>query len=633
MRWPAAGTISSVARYYRVLLRSCARHSRLDEGLKIHGAAITTGLLFVPITFLPNVVLHMYAACGDLVSARKLFDDIPLTHKDTIDWTTLMSCYSLVGSHLDALNLFVIMRREMILIDEITLVSVFCACAKVGNRVFGIQGHVCMVKMGLGFSVKACNAAMDMYVKCDLAGDARRMFDEMTERSIVSWTVLLGGVVKWMGLKEGRNLFDQMPEKNEIAWTIMTAAYVENCYSEEAFRLLSEMLFSYGLKLHFAALCSLLSACTQSGDVVMGKWLHTHALKTMAGTVIDVSVGTALLDMYAKCGRINMAIRVFGSMHSRTLVSWNAMLSGLAMHGKGAAVLDMFNQMLEEVKPDDITVTAVLSACSHSGLVDQGRKIFCSLEHVYGISPSMENYACMVDLLGRAGHLEEAEAVIRGMPMSPNEVVLGSLLGACGVHRKQVLGERLLRELVQLYPHNTEYHILLSNVYALSGKLDKAGSFRRVLRDRGIRKIPGVSSMYVNGQVHHFTAGDKAHPRIKEIYSKLDEMIKRLRLSGYVPDTNSQIFSASDIGMDYTYQQEEKERVLQFHSEKLAVCFGLMSTKVGMPLYIFKNLRTCPDCHSAIKIASKVYGREIIIRDRNRFHYFKHGSCSCADYW
>ncbi|XP_073150511.1 pentatricopeptide repeat-containing protein At5g15340, mitochondrial [Henckelia pumila] len=625
--------MSSVARHYRVLLRSCARHSRLADGLKIHGAIITTGLLSLRNTFLPNVILHMYAVCGDLLSARKLFDDIPLSHKDTVDWTTLMSCYSLVGSHLDALNLFVIMRKEMILIDEITLVSMFSACAKVGNGVFGIQGHVCMIKMGLGFSVKACNAAMDMYVKCDLAADARRLFEEMTERSIVSWTVLLGGVVKRVGLKEGRNLFDEMPEKNEIAWTMMTAAYVENCYTEEALRLLSEMLFNHELKLNFAALCSLLSACTQSGDVVMGKWLHTHALKTMVGAVIDVLVGTALLDMYAKCGRINMATRVFESMHSRTVVSWNAMLNGLAMHGKGAVVLDMFNQMLEEVKPDDITFTAVLSACSHSGLVEQGRKIFYSLERAYSISPSMENYACMVDLLSRAGHLEEAEAVIRGMPMSPNEVVLGSLLGACGVHRKQELGERLLRELVQLYPHNTEYHILMSNVYALSGKLDKADSFRRVLRDRGIRKVPGVSSLYINSQVHRFTSGDKAHPQIKEIYLKLDEMIKRLRLSGYVPNTNSQIFSASDIGVDYTYEQEEKERALQFHSEKLAVCFGLMSTKVGSPLYIFKNLRTCPDCHSAMKIASKIYGREIVIRDRNRFHYFKLGSCSCSDYW
>ncbi|KZV32923.1 pentatricopeptide repeat-containing protein mitochondrial [Dorcoceras hygrometricum] len=529
----AVGTISSIPRRCRVLLRALARHSQLEEGRKIHGAITTTGLLSVPNTFLPNVIVHMYAVCGDLLSARKVFDNIPLTHKDTVDWTTLMSCYSLVGSHLDALNLFVIMRKEMILIDEITLVSVFSACAKVENMVFGIQGHVCMIKMGLGFSVKACNAAMNMYVKCDLVGEARRLFDEMEERSIVSWTVLLGGVAKLVGLKEGMILFNEMPEKNVIAWTTMTAAYVENCDTVEAFRLLSEMLFSYELKLNFAALCSLFSACAQSGDVVMGKWLHTHALKTMAGAVTDVLVGTSLLDMYAKCGRISMAIRVFDSLHLRTVVSWNAMLSGLAMHGKGTAALDMFNQMLDEVKPDDITFTAVLSACSHSGLVDQGRKIFYSLEHVYGVSPTMENYACMVDLLGRAGHLEEAEAVIRGMPMCPNEIVLGSLLGACGVHRKQKLGERVLQKLVQLYPHNTEYHILLSNVCVLSGKLDKADCFRNVLRDRGIRKIPGVSSMYINGQVHRFTSGDKAHPQIKEIYLKLDEMIKRLRLSGY----------------------------------------------------------------------------------------------------
>ncbi|KAG8384671.1 hypothetical protein BUALT_Bualt04G0142200 [Buddleja alternifolia] len=632
MRWPTnCATPSSLARHCRALVRSCARHSLLDAGQKLHAATVTTGLVTLPKTFLRNVILHMYAACGDVLSARKVFDEIPNTDKDTVDWTTLMDCYSCCGAPLDALSLFATMRREGVSIDEITMVSVFSTCAKVGNHVFGIQGHVCMIKMGFDFCVKAQNAATDMYVKCGLMSDAKMLFDEMSGRNVVSWTVLLWGVMKWEGLERGKDLFDEMPERNEIAWTIMIARHVENGFITEAFGLLTEMLCGFGFRLNSASLCSLLSACTQSGDVVLGKWVHSCALKGTVDASTDVKLSTALLDMYAKCGRIKSAILVFKSMPTRNVVTWNAMLGGLAMHGKGAMVLDMFNQMLEEVNPNDVTFTAVLSACSHSGLVDQGRQIFYSLESVYGIRPSMENYACMVDLLGRAGLLEEAETVLRGMPMRPNEVVLGSLLGACRVHRREELGERLVRELVQMYPHNTDHHVLLSNMYVLSGKSDKADSLRRDLRDRGIRKFPGISTMYINGQVHQFSAGEKSHPQIKEIYLMLDEMIRKLRLAGYVPDMASQIIS--DGGSGDSNVEEEKERALLCHSEKLAVCFGLISTKAGTPLYIFKNLRICQDCHSAMKIVSRIYDREIVIRDRNRFHSFKFGLCSCSDYW
>ncbi|KAL0350857.1 UNVERIFIED_CONTAM: Pentatricopeptide repeat-containing protein, mitochondrial [Sesamum radiatum] len=206
---------------------------------------------------------------------------------------------------MDALSLFVSMRREGVLIDDITMVSVFSTCSKVGNSVFGIQVHACMIKMGLNFCVKPGNAAMDMYVKCGLMGDAKTTFDEMTGRNVVSWSVLLWGVMKWEGLERGKNLFDEMPERNDIAWTIMIARYVENGFCKEAFGLLTEMIFEYGFHLNCASFCSLLSSCTQSGDVVMGKWAHTYALKATIDALTDVKFGTALLDMYAKCGRIN----------------------------------------------------------------------------------------------------------------------------------------------------------------------------------------------------------------------------------------------------------------------------------------------------------------------------------------
>lgn len=574
----------------------------------------------------------MYASCGEASHARIMFDEIPKTKKDTVDWTTLMGCYTRTGLPLEALRLFVGMRKDCIFPDDITLVCMFNACARLCDNVVGVQGQVCMVKIGLSSSVKACNAVMDMYVKCGLVSEARKVFDEMNEKSVVSWTVLLEGVVKWEGVESGSLVFDEMTERNEVAWNLMIAGLVENGFSEEAFKKLTEMLFCYGIGLNYVVLCSLLSACALSGDVVIGRWVHVYALKEM-GNEMDIMVNTSLIDMYAKCGKVETAYQVFNTIAQKNVVVWNAMLSGLAMHGRGHIALELFHEMVKEVKPDDITFTAVLSACSHSGLVDQGRQYFSNLESLYGIIPSMEHYSCMVDLLGRAGQLEEAEKVIRRMPMHPNEVVLGSLLGSCSVQNKLQLGERLMRELVHIYPLNVEYHVLLSNMYALAGKHDKANSLRGVLKHRGLRKMPGISSIHVKGQVHQFCAGDKSHPQTREIYLMLDEMIRKLKLAGYSPNIHSQILYYATNEEGNEYEVEEKEQALFRHSEKLAVCFGLISTRAGTPLYILKNLRICQDCHSAVKFVSALYSREIVIRDRNRFHHFKQGVCSCSDYW
>ncbi|KAE8667579.1 Vesicle transport v-SNARE family protein [Hibiscus syriacus] len=296
------------------------------------------------------------------------------------------------------------------------------------------------------------------------------------------------------GVSNGREVFDDMPHRNEIAWTIMIVDYF--------------------------------------GDVVMGRSVHVYGLKMM-GMEMDIMVETAILDIYAKCGRGDTAIKVFKCMPQRNVMAWNAMLSGLAMHGRGRVVVEMFWQMIKEVRPDDLNFIA-----THSGMIDQGYYYF-DLQSVYGITPKINHYACMVGLLGRAGRLEEAETLINQMPIPPNEVVLGSLL---------------------------------------------------------------------------------------------EDMIRRLQLAGYVPNLAAQVFPDSD-GVEDAGVSLEKEQALFSHSEKLAVCFGLLSTKPGKPLYIFKNLRLCHDCHAAIKIVSKIYDREIAVRDQNRFHCFKEGSCSCCDFW
>jgi len=622
-------TLSSLALHFRSLLRQCSNAIALRPGQQLHAAVTVTGLISSPNHFLRNALLHLYASCSLASHARKLFDEISHSHKDSVDYTALIRH----SPPFESLKLFVQMRQFDLPLDGVAMVCALNACARLGGETkVGSQMHVGVVKFGFVKFDKVCNALMNVYVKFGLVGDARKVFEEIEVRSVVSWSCFLEGLVKWESVESGRVLFDEMPERNEVAWTVMIVGYVGDGFTKEAFLLLKEMVFGCGFRLSFVTLCSVLSACSQSGDVCVGRWVHCYAVKEM-GLDFGVMVGTSLIDMYAKCGRISAALSVFRNLLKRNVVAWNAMLGGLAMHGMGKVAVDMFPSMLEEVKPDGVTFMALLSACSHSGLVEKGWEYFHDLESIYRIKPEIEHYACMVGLLGRAGRLEEAEIMVKNMPIPPNEVVLGSLIGSCYAHGKLQLGEKIMRELVEMDPLNTEYHIVLSNMYALSGKVDKANSLRQVLKKRGIRKVPGMSSIYVDSKLHQFIAGDKSHQRTSEIYIKLDEMICRLRSAGYVPNTSCQVLFGCSDRDDCSEALEEVEQVLFTHSEKLALCFGLMSTPSGSPLHISKNLRICQDCHSAIKIASNVYKREIVVRDRYRFHSFKHGSCSCSDYW
>ncbi|KAF5748960.1 Pentatricopeptide repeat-containing protein [Tripterygium wilfordii] len=433
--------LSFTTRHFRSLLRTAS----LSTGKKLHAVVITSGVGKDPNTSLPNAFLHFYASCGASRSAHNLFAQIPQTNREVADYTALITCLAREGRTKDAIFLFLEMRERVARIDEVAIVCFLGICSKLSDVVMGRQGHGCLVKMGFGGCVKVCNAVMDMYGKCGLMDELRRVFEDMEEKSVVTWTVLLNGAMRCEGVESGRIVFDAMPEKNVVAWTIIIAGYVGNGFVREAFVFLCEMVLQQGLGLNYVSICSILSACAQSGDFAVGRWIHVYALKDV-GNKMNVMVGTALVDMYAKCGKINMAQKVFDFMLQRNVVTWNTMLSGLAMHGQGS----------------------------------------------------------------------------------------------CNVHGKLELGECILQELVEIDPYNTEYHILVSNIYALAGKQDKSNALRQVLKNRGMRKIPGISSIHVNGQLHQFSAGNKSHPRTQEIYLLLDDMIRRLRLAGYVPNTSSQ---------------------------------------------------------------------------------------------
>ncbi|XP_068667106.1 pentatricopeptide repeat-containing protein At2g33760 [Aristolochia californica] len=330
--------------------------------------------------------------------------------------------------------------------------------------------------------------------------------------------------------------------------------------------------------------------------------------------------------MYARCGDVQRARRVFDGMPERNVVSWTSMISGYGMHGYGSHAMRLFHQMLETgPRPNDVTFVAVLSACAHAGLIDEGLEAFEYMRRYCNLTPRVEHQVCLVDMLGRAGFLNEAVRFIRNhIHGEPDPSVWTALLGACKMYKDFDLGVEVAEHLLAVEPENPGYYVLLSNIYALAGRMDRVELVRDKMIRRGLKKQTGYSLIEINQTAYMFCMGDTSHPQTQEIYDYLEELMGKIREAGYIPETDSVM---------HELEEEEREFALRFHSEKLAIVFGLMSTSKETVVRIVKNLRMCGDCHVAIKFISVVTDREIIVRDKHRFHHFKDGSCSCLDYW
>ncbi|XP_008242743.1 PREDICTED: pentatricopeptide repeat-containing protein At1g08070, chloroplastic-like [Prunus mume] len=566
------------------LFKSCGD---LWEGKQLH--CHSTKLGFVSDSYIQNTLMNMYSNCGCLISARKVFDK--MLEKSVVSWATMIDAYAQWDQPIEALKLFDKMESESVGPNEVTLVNVLTACAKARDLKMAKRVHQYIEEYGFGNHLKLNTALMDVYCKC--------------------------GCVLF-----ARDLFDKMPEKNLFSWNIMINGHVEDSNYDEAFLLFREMQLK-GEKGDKVTVVSLLLACSHLGALELGKWLHAYIEKEKIE--VDVALGTTLVDMYAKCGSIDGALEVFRKLPEKDVMTWTALISGFAMCGQGKKALEHFHEMqMSGVKPDAITFVGVLAACSHAGLVDEGILHFNSMHEVYGIQPSIEHYGCMVDILGRAGRIAEAEELIRKMQMPPDRFVLGGLLGASRVHGNLEAAERAAQQLLELDPDDDGAYVLLSNLYSSMKRWEEAKRIRELMAERNVKKAPGCSLIEVDGIVHEFVKGDSSHPQSTNIYEMLQDMIERLKKAGYVPEK-------SEVLLDI--DEEEKETALCVHSEKLAIAFGLISTNPGTTIRVVKNLRVCSDCHTATKIISKVYNREIIVRDRNRFHRFQDGSCSCKDFW
>lgn len=632
------------------LLTKC---KTLKTAKQIHAFLYKTGLQNHPL-LAGKLLLHCAITISDALDyARRLL--FHSRNPDAFMYNTLIRGLAESGSPQNAFETFVEMRRKSVApIDSFSFAFSLKAAANLRCFRAGIQLHSQAFIHGLHTHLFVGTTLVSMYAECGSLEFARKVFEEMSEpnvvawnailtacfrcgdleggkelfewmpiRNLTSWDVMLAGYVKAGELELARKAFLRMPVKDDVSWSTLIVGFAQNGCFDDAFGLFRE-LRRVGMRPNEVSLTGVLSASAQAGVFEFAKILHGFIEK--AGFLWMVAVNNALLDTYSKCGNVGMARLVFERMSvKKTIVSWTSMIAALAMHGHGEEAIQLFHKMEDSgIKPDEITFISILYACSHAGLVEEGCRYFSKMIDS-GIEPSIEHYGCMVDLFGRAGKLEKAYEFACEMPISPNAIIWRTLLGACSLHGNVELAEQVKERLSRLDPNNSSDHVLLSNIYAIAGKWKDVAAVRRSMSEQRMKKIPGWSMIEVDKLVYSFVAGEKQNEIAKEAYEKLKEIMLKLRIEGgYVPEVGTVL---------HDIEEEEKEDSVSRHSEKLAVAFGMVRLRQGEVIRIVKNLRICRDCHTVMKLISKVYGLEIVVRDRSRFHSFTAGSCSCKDYW
>lgn len=568
------------------VLKACSALPALEMGKQIHGQTFRHG--FESDVYVQNGLVAFYAKCGWIARASVVFDR--LCDRTIVSWTSIISGYAQNGQPVEALRIFGQMMKMNVRADWIALVSVLRAYTDVEDFEHGKSIHACVIKMGLELESDLLISLTALYAKCGQVAVAR-----------------------WF--------FDRMDIPNLILWNAMISGYAKNGFAEEAMDLFREMI-SKNIRPDSITVTSSIAACAQMGSLELARWMDDYIGRSEFKN--DVFVNTALIDMYAKCGSVGMARFIFDKILDKDVVVWSAMIVGYGLHGQGREAINLFHEMRQAgVCPNDVTFVGLLTACKNSGLVEEGWEHFHHMRD-YSIEPRHQHYACVVDLLGRAGFLDQACNFIKNMPIEPGVSVWGALLSACKTHRYVTLGEFAAEQLFSLDPYNTGHYVQLSNLYASARMWDCVANVRVLMREKGLNKDLGHSVIEINGKLQAVKAGDKSHLKSKEIFEELENLERRLKDAGFVPYKESVLHDLDD---------EEIEETLCNHSERLAIAYGLISTPPGTTLRITKNLRACENCHAATKFISKLVNREIVVRDANRFHHFKDGVCSCGDYW
>ncbi|XP_054806661.1 pentatricopeptide repeat-containing protein At4g13650 isoform X2 [Prosopis cineraria] len=642
--FPTPYTFSSV-------LSACTKIELFKFGEQVHGLAVKMG--FSSEMYVCNALVSLYSRKGNLISAEQIFED--MFHRDGVSYNSLISGLAQRGYGDRALDLFKKMHLDCLKPDCVTVASLLSACASVGDLLKGRQLHSYAIKAGMSSDIILEGSLLDLYVKCS-------------------------------DIETAHDFFLTTETENVVLWNMMLVAYGQLENLDESFEIFRQLLIR-GIGPNQFTYPSILRTCTSLGALDLGEQIHTQALKT--GFQFNVYVSSVLIDMYAKHGKLDTALKILRRLKEEDFVSWTAMIAGYAQnnmftsalklfkemqdrgiqsdnigfasaisacagiqaldlgrqihaqscisgysddlsvgcsqHGLGFEALSLFEDMKQlGVMPNHVTFVGVLSACSHVGLVDEGIRYFKSMIEAHSLVPKPEHYACVVDLLGRARLLSRAKRFIEEMPIQPDAMIWRTLLSFCTIHKNIDIGEFAARHLLELAPEDSATYVLLSNMYAITGKWGCRDRTRQMMKDRGVKKEAGRSWIEVNNAVHAFFAGDQLHPLVDKIYAHLGDLNERAADNGYEPRRNSLLSDA---------EREQKDPTQLIHSEKLAIAFGLLSLSGSGPVRVFKNLRVCGDCHNWIKHVSKISDRVIIVRDAYRFHHFEGGECSCQDYW
>ena len=610
-----------------------------------------------------NSIISSYATHGcfnaawDLLNKMERFNLKP----DIVTWNCLLSGHSLHGSYEVGLTILRRMQTVGFKPNSSSITSALQAVIELSSMNFGKEIHGFVIRNGLDNDVYVGTSLLDMYIKSDCLSSAQAVFNTMKKRSIFSWNALISGysfkgvfeeaekllncmvqkgtkpdLVTWNGLVSGYSLWGHSKEAravierikssgltpNVVSWTALISGCSQNGNHTDALKYFIEM-GKEGIKPNSATISSLLRVC--AGLSLLHKGEEIHSLSIRTGFIEDVFVATALINMYSKAGNFRSALRVFRKIQKKTLASWNCMIMGFAIYGFGKEAISLFDEMLTAgLQPDAITFTALLSGCKNSGLVNEGWKFFDSMSQDYNINPTIEHCCCLVDLLGRAGYLDEAWDFIQTMPLKPDASIWGSLLASCRTHGNLEFAEIAAKNLLELEPYNSANYVLMMNSYAMSNRWQDVERIKNLMSERGVKISQVWSWIQIDQTIHMFSAEGKPHPDLGEVYFELYQLVSEMKKLGYVPDISS---------VHQNVNKEDKEKMLLSHTEKLAITYGLMKSKVGEPIRVIKNTRVCSDCHEAAKYMSLIRSREIFLRDGLRFHHIKEGKCTCNDCW
>ncbi|KAK6160881.1 hypothetical protein DH2020_004262 [Rehmannia glutinosa] len=525
-----------------------------------------------------TTIITGYVKNEDLDSAREVFNE--MDEKLVVAWNAMISGYVQEGLVFEVFEMFRNMHSLGIKHDDFTYTSVLSACADAGLFLHGKQVHAYILrteaKPAWDFLVSVNNALITLYWRCGKIDQARNIFDTICIKDLVSWNIILSAYVSVGKMHEAKSIFNEMSQKSMLSWTVMISGLAQHGFGEEALKLFNKMK-SNGPEPCDYAFSGAITSCAVLASLEQGRQLHGQLIRL--GFDSSLSAGNALITMYARCGVLDAAQSLFLTMPCLDSVSWNAMIAALGQHGHGAQALELLKRY---------------------------------------------HYSRLIDLLCRAGKLNEAKNVIQNMPFEPGAPIWEALLSGCRLHGDMDLGVHAAEQLFEMIPQHDGTYILLANMFSTAGRWDDVAMVRKFMRDRGVKKEPGCSWLEVENKVHVFLVDDTVHPEVQAVYSYLKELVLRIRKLGYVPDTKYVL---------HDMESEQKEYALSTHSEKLAVVYGLLKLPRGATIRIFKNLRICGECHNAVKFMSKAEDRKIIVRDGKRFHHFKNGECSCGNYW